>query len=75
MFKLTIDKECGCYKKDSLNLPREYETQEACELDGLRVTNHQNTNYCKKHRFSLHPSEGGYEIQMEYSCPPKEPAQ
>ena len=68
MYKVNIEKQCGCYKNDHLDLPRAYDSQEQAELEGLRLVNHMNTNYCKKHRFHLSIEEDGFLIKVDESC-------
>lgn len=68
MHKVDIEKRCGCFNHDHTDLPRMYDSKEAAELDGLRLVNHMNTNYCKKHRFHLAMAEDGYMIRVDLAC-------
>lgn len=69
MFKVYMIKECGCVKKDgSLSFDASYEDKKEAELAALRVANHMNKTYCKKHRFHVDESEEGFGIDFDYSC-------
>ncbi|MRJ02902.1 MAG: hypothetical protein GXO19_00030 [Epsilonproteobacteria bacterium] len=75
MYKIEMDKLCSCAKRDeSLQerwLSKEYESRESAELEGLRLANHANANWCKKHRFFAYEEEGEsiVRIAVELSCP------
>jgi hypothetical protein len=69
MFTVDLEKKCGCAKKDqNLNLPQSFESEAEAEITALRLANHMNSNYCKKHRFSVKKEENQFIIQVELSC-------
>jgi len=69
MFTVNIEKQCGCVKKDQeLVLPQSFESETEAEMTALRLANHMNTNYCKKHRFSVKKVENQFIIQVDLSC-------
>jgi hypothetical protein len=52
MYTVDIAKRCGCVKKDdSVKLPKIFEDRKEAEFEALKLANHMNANYCKKHRF------------------------
>ena len=72
MYKIVMDKMCGCAKKDDkLNhwLNRTYESKEEAEFEALRLANHANANWCKKHRFYAVEEDNTLRIMVELSCP------
>jgi hypothetical protein len=73
MYKIEMDKMCGCAKKDSELGPKwldkEYATKEEAELAALHLANHANANWCKKHRFFAYEEDGIIRIAVELSCP------
>ncbi len=70
MYTIDIEKRCGCVKKDEdLVLPQTYENKEEAELAALRLINHMNANYCKKHRFYVDEEGEKLTIRVELSCP------
>lgn len=69
MFNVYATRECGCIKKDDvLGLPKSFSTKEEAELEALRLSNHMNRFYCKKHRFHVEETENGFAIEFDYSC-------
>jgi hypothetical protein len=70
MFTIDIEKRCGCVKRDSdLVLPQQFEQKEEAEMAALRLANHMNANYCKKHRFYVTEEGENLTIRVELSCP------
>jgi hypothetical protein len=70
MYTVDIEKRCGCVKKDeSLELPQRYSSKEEAELAALRLANHMNATYCKKHRFYAVEEGKTITIMVELSCP------
>ncbi len=76
MYKIEMDKMCGCAKKDpKLHenwLDKTYASKEEAEEAALRLANHANAKWCKKHRFFAYEDEnqpGVVRISVEMSCP------
>ncbi|WP_292663999.1 hypothetical protein [Nitratifractor sp.] len=76
MYKIQMEKMCGCAKKDETLQPqwldKEYATLEEAENAALRLANHANANWCKKHRFYVYedPDQSGVvKVAVEMSCP------
>ena len=69
MYTVNIEKMCGCVKQDKeLELPQSFKSAKEAELTALRVANHMNKDYCKKHRFYVEQEENSYTIKVELSC-------
>ena len=73
MYRIEMDKMCGCAKKDGELqdrwLSKEFATKEEAEIEALRLANHANANWCKKHRFYAYEENGIIRIAVELSCP------
>ncbi len=72
MYKLFLEKKCSCARKDeSLDekLSKTFEDKHLAEFEALRLINHMNANYCKKHRFYATEDGDTITINMELSCP------
>ena len=74
MYRIEMDKMCGCAKRDENLKPqwldKSYTTKEEAELEALRLANHANANWCKKHRFFAYEEEDSIiRIAVELSCP------
>ena len=65
-FIVDIEKRCSCVKKDEdLTIPLEFEDESEAELKALKIANHMNANYCKKHRFFVIKEDNKFIIQVE----------
>ena len=70
MYTIDIEKRCSCVRKDeSLALPQSIENKSEAELTALKLVNHMNANYCKKHRFYVTEEGEKLTIRVELSCP------
>ncbi|SMC10121.1 hypothetical protein [Nitratiruptor tergarcus] len=73
MYKIVMDKMCGCAKKDETLhekwLNKSFKTKEEAEIEALRLANHANANWCKKHRFYAYEEGDEIRISVEMSCP------
>ena len=72
MFTLSLEKKCGCAKKDETldaKLAQTFQTKEEAEFAALKIVNHMNASWCKKHRFYVNEEGNTMQIMMELSCP------
>jgi hypothetical protein len=70
MYTVDIEKRCGCVKKDNtIELPKTFSDKKEAEFEALKLANHMNANYCKKHRFYVNEEGDKFIIQVELSCP------
>ncbi len=69
MYKIDIEKRCGCFKKDSIELPKVFEDKKEAEFEALKLVNYMNANYCKKHRFFVNEEGDTFMIYVELACP------
>ncbi len=72
MYKIKLEKKCGCAKKDARTdevLSKTFSSKEEAELEVLKFVNHANASWCKKHRFYATEEGNDMVINMELSCP------
>jgi len=76
MYRIELDKMCRCARGEEQlvkeHTSREFKTKEEAELEALRLANHANANWCKKHRFYAYEEEENptiVKIAVELSCP------
>jgi len=51
MFKITVNKECGCFRKSSLKNNQEFTTKDAALIEAIEMARDMNENFCQKHEF------------------------
>ena len=69
MYKVDIEKRCGCVKKANLEFPKTFENKEEAEMEALKLANYMNANFCKKHRFYVNKEDDKFTIMVELACP------
>ncbi|WP_024789534.1 hypothetical protein [Lebetimonas sp. JH292] len=69
MYTVDIEKRCGCFKKDTIELPKTFKAKKEAEFEALKLANYMNANYCKKHRFFVNEEGNNFTICVELSCP------
>ena len=70
MYTIDIEKRCSCVKKETdLTLPLSFNDKHEAEFAALRLINHMNANYCKKHRFFVEEEGEKLTIRVERACP------
>jgi len=70
MYTVDIEKRCSCVRKDDdLTLPKHFDDKDEAELAALKLINHMNANYCKKHRFYVTEEGEKLTIRVELACP------
>lgn len=69
MYSVNIEKQCSCFKKSDIILPKKFDSKEKAELEALKLVNHMNATFCKKHRFFVTEENQELTIRVELSCP------
>jgi len=73
MYKIEMQMMCGCAKKDkklhSEWLDKTFKDKKEAEFEALRLANHANANWCKKHRFYAVEEDSILKIMVELACP------
>ena len=72
MYKIELEKMCSCAKKDEKLqewLDKEYKDLKEAEFEALRLANHANATWCKKHRFYAVEEENVLKIIVEMASP------
>lgn len=64
MFKIVVDRECGCFKRSDMNNNVEYESKDAALTTALEMVSTMNDRFCKKHTFVLEEVEQTFMIKM-----------
>jgi hypothetical protein len=69
MYKVDIEKRCGCVKRANLEFPKTFEDKKEAEFEALKLANMMNGKFCKKHRFVVNEEDNTFMIYVEISCP------
>ncbi len=67
MFKITIDKECGCFKRSDLENNQSFDNADDALIKATSMVGHMNDEFCQKHDFTL--SENGTNFSIAMNVP------
>ena len=65
MFTISINKECGCFKRSDYQNNKSFESKDDALLEATTMTKDMNENFCQKHEFAL--SEDGKNMNITMS--------
>ncbi|MDF1882450.1 hypothetical protein JHD49_00700 [Sulfurimonas sp. SAG-AH-194-C21] len=64
MFKIVVDRECGCFRRSDLENNQEIESKDAALEKSLEMIEIMNENFCDKHSFTLQEVGDTFLIKM-----------
>jgi len=64
MFTITVDKECGCFKKSDFENNITESSKDDALLKAQSMVNHMNNEFCQKHEFTLSEDGQNFTIAM-----------
>jgi hypothetical protein len=64
MFKIIVDKECGCFKRSDMQSSTTVDSKDEALEKGLEMVNSMNSEFCKKHTFTLEEQGDTFLIKM-----------
>ena len=64
MFTISVDKECGCFKKSDLENNTTESSKDDALLKAQYMVNYMNDEFCKKHDFTLREDGNSFTISM-----------
>ena len=64
MFTITVDKECGCFKKSDFENNLTESTKDDALLKAQYMVNYMNNEFCQKHSFTLREDGNNFSISM-----------
>ena len=67
MSTINIDRECGCFKRSSLENNKSFESKDDAMMEAQAMVNHMNEKFCGKHGFTL--SENGSDFSITMNVP------
>lgn len=53
MYAITMEKECGCFKKSPYENNMTFESKDDALMQAKLMQNHMNSKFCGKHHFEL----------------------
>ncbi len=67
MHTITIERECGCFKRSTLENNIQMDNKDDAMMHSLDMVNQMNSEFCGKHQFKLLEVEDNFVIAMSDS--------
>jgi hypothetical protein len=64
MYKVIVEKQCGCFKKSGHEAEVSFDNKDDALLHANERKNHMNTKWCKKHNFYVAEEDNHMIIKM-----------
>ncbi len=64
MSTINIDRECGCFKRSSLENNKSFESKDDAMMEAQKMVSHMNEKFCGKHGFTLSENGNNFSITM-----------
>jgi len=65
MFKIVVEKECGCFKRSDFENNVAVESKDEALAKSLEMVNYMNEEFCGKHKFKVEEAEDSFVIKMQ----------
>ena len=62
MFKITVEKECGCFQKSDFTNNVSFANKDDALMEAMKMVNHMNEEFCAKHTFRLEEDGQNFDI-------------
>ena len=53
MYKVSIEKQCGCFKRSNMPAVKSFETKDEALVEAQAWAKDMNESFCKKHAFDV----------------------
>jgi hypothetical protein len=67
MFKVVVEKECGCFKRSDLENNLEIASKDEALMKSIEMRDHMNQEFCGKHSFKVQETADTFVIAMSTS--------
>ncbi|MBU1659804.1 hypothetical protein KKG72_12260 [bacterium] len=67
MFKIVVEKECGCFKRSTLQNNIDLTSKDEALMKSIQMRDHMNDEFCGKHSFKVQEAGNNFVIAMSDS--------
>ncbi len=64
MFKIIVEKECGCFKRSDIESVILLDSKDEALLKSIEMKDMMNNDFCSKHKFIVKEEENKFIIAM-----------
>ncbi len=65
MFTVTVEKECGCFRKSGIENNKKFESKDDALIAAMNMAKEMNLEFCQKHEFDVVESDAGLSIKVD----------
>lgn len=65
MFTITMQKECGCFRRSEFSSVSTFETKDEALMEAQAMAEDMNDTFCQKHTFAVVEDGDNFVITME----------
>lgn len=65
MYKIVVDRECGCFKRSDLQNNIEVASKDEALTKSLEMVEHMNNEFCGKHKFKVEEAGDIFLVKMQ----------
>ena len=65
MYKVKVQNSCRCFLRSGLSEVSEFSTKEEAQKEAKSMIEHMESNFCKKHNFSMNEEFGDYTLYIK----------
>jgi len=65
MFTISVEKECGCFKKSDLQNHITLDSKDDALIEAQSMTQQMNDTFCQKHEFVLFENGTNFSIRVD----------
>ena len=66
MYKVKVQNSCSCFLKSGMAEVLEFDTEQEAEKEAQNMLEKMQSNFCKKHNFSLIEQFGDFTIYIKF---------
>jgi len=64
MFTITVDKECGCFKRSPFENNKGFDNKDDALIEARKMETHMNEKFCQRHIFVAEEAGDNFTISM-----------
>ena len=66
---ISLDKECGCFKRSDFENNQSFASKDDALMEAQKMVNHMNEKFCGKHAFTLSENGDDFSITLGQPAP------
>ncbi|MFT5659793.1 MAG: hypothetical protein ACI9TV_000420 [Sulfurimonas sp.] len=64
MFKIIVERQCGCFKRSDMEADTTMDSKDEALLKSIEMRDTMNNDFCAKHKFTVKEEDNNFIIAM-----------